>query len=433
MHIGLDFGTTNSAIAIAGPESVRLAKYGSSHTYRTLLYFDPNEQVGGRPAVFAGPSAIDRYLVGDGSGRLIQSIKSHLASRLFDRTMVFGRPFALPELVALFLERLFRDAERDLGPIERRRMVVGRPVRYASAETEEDDALAVARMRQALALVGVVDPIFEPEPLAAAHAYQSTLDHDELVLVADFGGGTTDFCLMRLGPRASKGGSQVLAIDGVGVAGDAFDGELVMHTVAPTLGLGSRYRMRDKQNESLEVPRWIYSKVRRWHHLSLLRSRETLALLDDLRKQSHEPEKLVALIHVIEADLGFHLYRAVEGTKVALTAHERARLHFDDPPAVIDSEVARSSFDQWIEEPLSAIAAALDRTLVKANVSPNDVDAVFMTGGTSLVPAVRGLFAKRFGERKLRGGNELISVALGLAHVAHDLGDRSVTTSVRDS
>jgi len=421
MHLGLDFGTTNSALARADASAVQLARFGDARTYRTVLYFDPNEQIGGRPAVLAGPSAIERYLAGDGSGRLIQSIKSHLASRLFDKTIVFGRAFALPELVALFLERLFRDAERDFGRIERRRMVVGRPVRYASAENDADDALAVARMREALALVGVEDPIFEPEPLAAAHTYQQTLDHDELVLVADFGGGTTDFCLMSLRqPRARASGSRVLAIDGVGVAGDAFDGEVVMRTVAPALGLGSRYRMREKANESLEIPRWIYSKVRRWHHLSLLRSRETLALLDDLRKQAHEPEKLLALIHVVEADLGFHLYRAVEGTKVALSANDNARLCFDDPPAVIDSKITRREFDQWIEPPLAAIAAALDRTLKKAGAAPSDVDAVFMTGGTSLVPAVRTMFAKRFGEQKLRGGDELVSVALGLALVARD-------------
>jgi len=427
MHLGLDFGTTNSALAHAGPSGVRLAQYGETRTYRTVLYFDPNEQVGGRPAVLAGPNAIERYLASDGSGRLIQSIKTHLASRLFDKTMVFGRAFALPELVALFLERLFRDAERDLGRIDRRRMIVGRPVRYASAESPEDDALAVARMREALALVGVEDPIFEPEPLAAAHAYRQSLDHDELVLVADFGGGTTDFCLMHLTPKLTSeprapasGHGNVVAIDGVGVAGDAFDAELVTQRISPALGLGSRYRMRDRASESMEIPRWIYSKVRRWHHLSLLRSRETLALLDDLRKQAHEPEKLRALIHVIEADLGFHLYRSVEGTKVALSASDHARLRFEDPPATIDSEVARADFTSWIEEPLSAIGAALDRTLHKAGARPADVDAVFMTGGTSLVPAVRALFARRFGAHKLRGGDELVSVARGLAWIARD-------------
>jgi len=428
MHLGLDFGTTNSAIARVTPSGdVRLASYDArfsgasrAQTFRSILYFDPQHLVGGRPDVLAGPLAIERYLAGDGSGRLIQSVKSHLASRLFDRTMIFGRTFSLPELVALFVERLFREAELDLGVLDRRRVVVGRPVRYASAERPEDDELAVSRMREGLALVGIEDPIFEPEPLAAAHAYARTLDHDEVVLVADFGGGTSDFCLLSLGPTR-RTQSSVLAIGGVGVAGDAFDGEVVMRVVAPALGFGSRYRMRmGKRHESLEVPPWIFGKLRRWHHLSMLKSKETLELLEDLRMQALEPGKLVALKHVVEADLGFHLYRAVEGTKVALSRAPSTELVFDDEPAVIRARVERDRFEQWIVDPLGAIASALDRTLHDAGVAPGDVDAVFMTGGTSLVPAVRAMFAARFGDHKLRGGEELVSVALGLALRARD-------------
>lgn len=419
MHLGLDFGTTNSAVARAGgshgvSENVRLASFSGATTFRTVLYFDPHEQVGGRPAVLAGPFAIDRYLSGDGTGRWIQSIKSHLASRLFDKTMVFGRTFTLPELIALFLDRLFRAAENDLGKLDRGRVVVGRPVRYAGSESDADDELAIARMREGLALVGIEDPIFEPEPLAAAFSYEQRLDHEELVLVADFGGGTSDFCLLRLGPLGTE--RSVLAIDGVGVAGDAFDGEVVTHAVAPELGLHSRYRRRVPTNDAddtLEVPTWIYGKLRRWHHLSFLKNRETLELLNDLRKQSLEPEKLLGLLHIIENDLGFHLYRAVEGTKVRLSAESETKLEFEEPH--ISTTVTREAFNEWIVEPLSAIAAALDRTLAKASITANDVDAVFMTGGTSLVPAVHQLFAKRFGEKKLRGGNELVSVALGLA------------------
>jgi hypothetical chaperone protein len=421
MHLGLDFGTTNSAIARAnGPNAdafgaaggaVRLATIGDASTFRTVLYFDPHEQIGGRPAVLAGPFAIERYLSGDGTGRWIQSIKSHLASRLFDKTMVFGRTFTLPELVALFLDRLLRAAESDLGALDRRRVVVGRPVRYAGSESPADDDLAIERMREGLALVGIEDPIFEPEPLAAAFSYERTLDHDELVLVADFGGGTSDFCLLRLGPRR-RGVSEVLAIDGVGIAGDAFDGEIVTHAVAPALGLGSRYRRRLPTGEdTLEVPTWIYGKLRRWHHLSFLKSRDTLDLLDDLRKQALEPEKLRRLIDIVENDLGFHMYRAVEGSKVRLSRADVTELTFED----IATRITRDDFNAWIEDPLTSIGAALDRTLQKANVTARDVDAVFMTGGTSLVPAVHQLFAKRFGENKLRGGDELVSVALGLA------------------
>jgi hypothetical chaperone protein len=424
--IGLDFGTTNSAIAVAESSGeVRLARYrGNVTTFRSILYFERDE-ARAQTQVFAGPEAISRYLAGDGTGRLIQSIKSHLASRLFERTSIFGRAWELPDLLSALLERLFREAEADLGELPRRRAVVGRPVHFASAESDADETLALERLRASLARVGIEEPIFEPEPLAAAHAYERTLDHDETVLVADFGGGTSDFCLLSLGPSRHRGNARaVLATDGVGLAGDAFDGEVVTRAIAPSLGLGSRYRARMSVGggpETLEVPTWIYSKLRRWHHLSLLKSRETLSLLDDLRKQSLEPEKLLALIHVIEADLGFHLYRTVEQTKVTLSREESSSLRYDDAPLHLDVRVAREDFDRWIVPPLEGITAALDRTLVKAGATPRDVDAVFMTGGTSLVPAVRQAFAARFGESKLRGGEELVSVALGLALRAAEL------------
>lgn len=419
--LGIDFGTTNSAVALATSEGdVRLARFGEGSTFRSVLYFEPD---GPRVAVSAGPEAIARRLAGEGEGRLVQSLKSHLASRLFDKTIVFGRTYTLEDLVGTFLVQLRAAAERDLGPLPTSGpIVVGRPVHFASAENEDDDAYAVERLRAAFARAGFERVVLEPEPLAAAYAYERALDHDERVLVADFGGGTSDFCLLEVGPSRRSRGREgvVLGTDGVGLAGDAFDGEVVMHAIAPALGLGSRYRMRTGDG-TLEIPSWIYGRLRKWHHLSFLRSKETMALLDDLRKQSLEPEKIRALIHVVEADLGFHLYRAVERTKIALGSAGAARLSFVDDPVAVEADVDRASFERWIVPPLSAIAASLDRLLAKTGTSERDVDAVFMTGGTSLVPAVRRVFAERFGEERLRGGDELVSVAVGLALRARDL------------
>jgi hypothetical chaperone protein len=431
--IGIDFGTTNSAIAVARAHDVRLAQFANASgerrsTFRSILYFDfdaPDRR--GAPSIHAGPQAIERYLASSGHGRLVQSLKSHLASASFDKTTIGAKNWSLEDLVAAFLERLRAAAEADLGSLaDSSTVVVGRPVRWAGAERPEDDDLAVRRLRAAFARAGFPQVIFEPEPLAAAYAYERSLDHDELVLVADFGGGTTDFCLLRVGPsrRAIGAALPVLSIDGVALAGDAFDGEIVAQAIAPKLGAGSRYRPRmatEGGREPLEIPGWIYRKLRRWHHLSFLRSRETLALLEDLRKQSLEPEKLRALLHVIEADLGLHLHRAVEETKIGLSNDVEAPLRFDDEPLSIDERVARPDFERWIGGSLEEIRAALDRTLASASVAPTEVDAVFLTGGSSLVPAVRRIFAERFGASRLRGGDELVSVGVGLALRARDL------------
>lgn len=438
--LGLDFGTTNSAVALADDGAPALVRFPShrddgaaeTSTFRSVLYFDPHEpDRRGRPSAFAGPEAIARYLRGDGSGRLVQSLKSHLASRTFTKTSVFGRAYTLEDLVASFLSRLRAEAEARVGALGGR-AVVGRPVRFVGAESDADDALAESRLRAALAQAGFDDVTFEPEPIAAAAHYERGLDHDELVLVADFGGGTSDFCLVRVGPsrrraREGRGGREdVLATDGVGLAGDAFDAAIVEHEIAPALGQGSRFEPQLATPEDLAtgrtiaVPSWIYGKLRKWHHLSFLKTKETLSLLQDLRKQSRRPDAIAALIHLVEADLGFHLYRAVEGTKVALSGAEQAELSFVDEPVEVHHPLARADFEGWIAPSLAEIEAAVERTLAKANVTAKEVDRVFTTGGTSLVPAVHACFARRFGEERLRSGDALTSVALGLAQRALD-------------
>jgi hypothetical chaperone protein len=309
-------------------------------------------------------------------------------------------------------------AEETLGPLGKR-IVVGRPVHFSGADTAEDDAFAERRLRTAIEAAGWDDVVFEYEPVAAAHYYETRLDHDELVLIADFGGGTSDFSLVRVGPNArSLGAGRILGNDGVGIAGDALDARILHHAVSPSLGLGSVYR--SMMGKELPVPVWIYAKLRRWHHLSFLKSRRTSEMLREIFDQSDEPEKIAALVHLIDHDLGYHLYRAVERTKVELSTRDAARFAFDDGPTHIEQEVTRADFEAWIAEETTAMSACVDRLLARAGVSGRDVDRVFMTGGTSFVPAVRAIFESRFGADRLEAGGEMISVASGLALRALD-------------
>lgn len=412
-RIGLDLGTTNSAIAVAGDDGkVRLATFehaaGVSETFRSLLYF----RQGDKPV--GGPRAIDRYLASEGDGRLVQSMKSYLADATFQATNIFGRTTTLVDLLGTLLKDLRARAEEQLGPLGGR-AVVGRPVHFASERDDEDETLALTRLRQALAIAGWDDVVLEYEPVAAAHWYESQLDRDELVLIADFGGGTSDFSLVRVGPgQAARGPERILGNDGVGIAGDALDARLMHHLVAPRLGLGMTYRslMGDKE---LPVPVWIYSRLLRWHHLSFLKSKKNIDLLEGIASQTPDGSAIRALLHVIENDLGYHLYRAIERTKVALSGAEEATFHFEDDPLTIEAKVTRAEFERWIEEDLARMATCVDGLLERAGVARGEVDQVFLTGGSSLVPAVRRLFASRFGEARLRAGGELVSVASGLA------------------
>jgi hypothetical chaperone protein len=425
--IGVDFGTTNSAVAVAEADgSVRLARFpsrlGERTTFRSILYFHREEDIDdGAPtlargvAAFAGPRAIERYLDTVGTGRLVQSLKSYLADHSFDATNLFGRTTTLHELVSYLARAVRTDAVATLGQLDGP-VVVGRPVHFVGSDgTAEGDAFAVKRLRTALAAAGFGDDVtLEYEPVAAAYHYESRLDHDERILVADFGGGTSDFTLIEVGPKARKAGARpILATGGVGLAGDALDARILHHVVSPALGLGSHYK--SMMGKELEVPVWIYARLRRWHLLSFLRTKKILDLLAEMESQTDDTEKITALRHVVENDLGYKLYESVERTKVALSTSEETRLIFEDDPLHLDVPVRRADFERWISEELQSIGTCVDGVLARANLTAEDVDRVFMTGGTSLVPAVHALFAGRFGAGKIAAGDELTSVASGLA------------------
>jgi hypothetical chaperone protein len=409
--VGIDFGTTNSTVAIAAPDgAVELIALpgpsGASPTWRSVLYFEPDG------TLTAGAPAIARYQATEGEGRLVQSIKSHLASGAFSRTQIFGRRWRLEDMIAAFLRQIRAAAGVDLGT----RCVVGRPVRYWGAESADDDARALGRMREALALAGFEDVAFEYEPVGAAARYAARLDRDELIVVADFGGGTTDFSVLRVGPgvRADDAGA-ILATGGIGVSGDAFDARVIDALIAPALGRGTRY-VCDELGSQAPVPAWLYGHLRRWHYLSFLKQADTMRLLARVADGAVDPAKIDRLVRVVEDDLGLALHQAVEHAKLALSSAAAARLALD--PIEIDLPVARPDFETWIAPDLDAIERVLDRVLADAGVAAAAVDRVFATGGSSLVPAVRARLAARFGADRLVGGEELTSVAWGLARRA---------------
>jgi hypothetical chaperone protein len=294
--------------------------------------------------------------------------------------------------------------------------MVGRPVRFVGAETEEDEEFALGRLREAFRAAGFEQVDFEMEPVAAAYAYESTLDHDELILIGDFGGGTSDFSLLHVGPGVRKRGRtarDLLGNSGVGLAGDAFDARIVRKLVSPALGSESFARSLDKVLPA--VPAWIYSNLERWHYLSFLRTANVVEILRSARLRALEPEKIEALVTLIDEDLGYHLHQAVQRVKFELSHEETAQFRFHDGSMDIDIAVTRAEFEGWIADELRTIEQCVDSLLQTSAIGRGEVDRVFLTGGTSLVPAVRRIFIDRFGEERIRTGNEFISVARGLA------------------
>lgn len=422
--VGIDFGTTNTSIAIVrGDESVELGQFPFlgqlTDAYRSLLYFEQsaNRQVPVSTFCWTGPAGIEHYLASENQGRLIQSLKSFLAVRDMDGTQVFEKKRTVEELIGRILSDVRQAASRQFG-IDIRHATVGRPVRFVGAESIEDDHFAEDRLALAFSIAGFDSIAFELEPVAAAHQYESTLQHDELILIGDFGGGTSDFSLVRVGPGVLDRGREdgdMLGNAGVGLAGDAFDAQIVRHLVSPALGAGTTFRSMDKQ---LPMPAWPYSNLERWHHLSFLKTREVIEQLERLKAQAAQPEMIGSLIYLIKNDLGYQLHRAVQKVKNELSAGETSEFQFRDGAMVLRSTVDRTSFESWIVDELAQIEACIDGLFSATGVTIQDVDAVFLTGGTSLVPAVRRIFERRFGVEKIRSGYEFTSVAMGLARQA---------------
>jgi hypothetical chaperone protein len=419
-NIGIDFGTTNSSIASANASGdVELAHFSymseATDAYRSLIYLEQmREPSFNGIKSWTGPEGIERYLSADGKGRLMQSLKSFLTNRSLQTTEILGRRYTLEELIARILSDLREKAEHQFGG-SITGAVVGRPVQFVGAEGDEDSNYAEGRLREAFHAAGYKSVEFELEPVAAARYYESTLDRDELILIGDFGGGTSDFSLIRVGPNIQRKGrtpGDLIGNAGVGLAGDAFDAKIIRNLVAPALGAGSQMR---SMNKILSVPSWVYAKLERWHHLSFLKAKDAMEMLRSVQGQAIEPRKIAALIHLIKEDLGYRLHRAVQKVKSDLSCNPVATFRFSDGFVNLEESLERSVFEGWIIEELQQIEVCVDSIFTSSGAEPKEVDAVFLTGGSSFVPAVRRIFETRFGASKIRAGNEFTSVAHGLA------------------
>ena len=411
--VGIDFGTTNSVVAFAHADgAVATLSWptvgGQTNLFRTVLAFWRED---GSVRHAAGPKALAQAEDPSGEGRFVQSLKTHLASRAFSDTRLFGRRFTVEDLVALFLRDLVGETPTQ-APV-----AAGRPVVFAG--TMPDEALAVERLAAAYAGAGMPGVRLAYEPLGAAYWYARDLARDETVLVADFGGGTSDFSVLRFSRSGGRLAAEPLAHAGVGVAGDTFDTRIVEHAIAPRLGKGASYRTMDKE---LPVPAYIHAAFAQWHQLSWLKSGTILADLRKLAATSARGDELEALATVVEMDMGAALYRAVGEAKAALSTQASTQLHFAGWGVAVDATITRAAFEGWSARDLAAIEAAVDQALARAGLDEGGIDAVFLTGGTSYVPAVRAIFSRRFPAERLHQGDAFQSVASGLALLATDGG-----------
>lgn len=410
----IDFGTSNSLLcgvtARAVDAPLALDPSASDPTvFRSILFFSESTER------FFGAEALERYVAEGMRGRFLRSLKRFLPMPSFEETRIGSRPVKLEELIGVFLKEMRGRANQHYG-VNVRRALFGRPARFS--DNDQNDALAEERLRTAAQFAGFEEVLFCPEPIAAAYDFRSRLTEPKLVLVADFGGGTSDFTVTRLVPGETQ--ADVLAMGGVSVAGDAFDGAIMRHKVSRHLGSDVKYKVPFGSNV-LSMPRPLMDALCSPAETCLLAQRDIMTFLRDIKSGSLGPDDkqhIEQLLCLVEDSLGFQIFESIEHTKRALSDHERTDFIFDYPGIDIKEPITRGEFETFSAPQVDAILGSLDRTLTDSGMSVADIDLVCCTGGTARVAALAAGIQQRFGAEKLVRLRSLHSVIQGLGERA---------------
>jgi len=408
---GLDFGTSNSAIGVMRDGTATLAPLEADSTLVPSAVFFDYETKG---RVQFGNEAIAAY-VGQTEGRLMRALKSILGSPLIDEeTVLGGRKVPLRQVVEIFVQHLKDKAEAFAGR-EIAAVVHGRPVRFVD-DDDSADARAQAVLEGIAKRVGFRDVAFVYEPIAAAHHYEQTVQSEELVLIADIGGGTSDFSIVRVGPqhrgRADRS-QDVLATSGVRVGGTDFDTALDLAAVMPLLGLGTQLVEKD-----LPMPNALYHELATWATINFAYTYRNEREIAELVALAAEPAKVERLLKVVQQRLGHRVAFAVEDAKIALSAEDRVAMPLAFVEAGLVATATRPEFDHAIAARVERLYRSASDCIAAAGLKPAAIETIFLTGGSSRVPAVRAAVARAAPSARLSGGSDLLSVALGLTQMA---------------
>jgi hypothetical chaperone protein len=403
---GVDFGTSNSTVGWVRPgQPTLLPLEDGKATLPSVVFFNADDE-----QVRYGRAALADYLEGY-DGRLMRSLKSLLGTSLMEgQTEVAGRALPFRQLLGHFIGEVKRRAEREAGR-GFDRAVFGRPV-YFVDDDPDADRLAEDTLADVARSVGFTDIGFQYEPIAAAFDYESRIDREELVLIADIGGGTSDFSLVRLGPeRASRldRRDDILATGGVHIGGTDFDKYLSLASVMPLLGHGSTLL------SGASVPSSYYFNLATWHTINQAYTRKSIAQLADLVRDAAEPDKLKRLQRLIDDRAGHWLAMRVEEAKIGLSDTPEVALNLDrlDPPELL--RVHRDLFTDAIGGMIDNVGATVQRLLDEAGIDPERVDTVFFTGGSSGVASLRERIAAIVPDARRVEGDLFGSIGAGLA------------------
>lgn len=404
---GIDFGTTNSALAIYDEESKEIH---STLIIPSLIYFYHDEK-----NYVVGEDAITAYLKDGMRGRFIKSIKQILSRSSFTETRIHNRRYNASDLVAIILKELKRRADQTIGQ-ECEKAIIGRPV-FFDDDNIQKDTLAQNRLNKAAEMAGFTKVRFQFEPIGAAFAYEKTLTKKENVLVADLGGGTTDFTYLVLDP--SKVGSldrknDMMATGGIYVGGDSFDSAFMWEKGTPYFGKHTTYN--GTLGKILTVPKSLFVNICSWEQMNFFNGQRIKKDIQEYYYFSGQDPKFKNLITLIENNLGYSVFQAIEKTKITLSKAKIAKFSYRKMDIRIDEEIPLADYEQIIKRDVDRISDYLNEFMLQNKIDVKDIDSLFLTGGTSMVASIQNLFKTKFPHLKLNSGDNFKSVAKGLAY-----------------
>lgn len=442
MIVGMDFGTTNSGMGVYDGQELRRLPLDPSNENpriaRTALYITNQQDV------FIGRQAVNRYFehnigrsvklqkvwVGEieviadlvyfvqdayvwvdvmSPGRLFLSFKTNLRDQEYTGTVIGQFFYPLESLVGLYLYVTRRRAEEILGQ-KITDVVLGRPVHFA--DDKEHDNLAQERLLRGAFQAGYEIVYLQREPVAAAYHYASLASGPQNILVFDFGGGTLDLTLMRLG----DGKRQVLATGGVPIAGDVFDQKLVRNRLPRHFGEGSHYG-----DKTLPIPKWIYDTFSNWQTILELQSPDNKRMLQRIEQTAQRPREIRALNSLVSGNYGLQMFDVVERTKRDLSERFGGMIRLSGPDFDVMELVTRRDFENIIRPEYLRIERELDQTLSAAGLRPQQVDAVIRTGGSAEIPLFQQMLRQKFGADRVHSVDTFGSVTAGLSILAHGI------------
>ncbi len=413
--LAIDFGTSHSLVGAFHqgqiiPSIAIDPTYADPSLMRTLLYFPETE------SCLFGHEALKKYLENDMSGRLFRSFKSHLPNKNYLGTIINNRSMTLENMIGLFLLELKTRSESYLKT-EIKKTIIGKPARYSMDPNQ--DQLAMERMRNAANFAGFTEVHFMPEPLAAALEFRKEIQKEKIILIGDFGGGTSDFTIMKI-TNSEFSENDVLALDGCPLAGDYLDSVFMSQRLNQYFGASTKYRLPMSSNV-LSMPQAVIERLNNPAHIVHLKEKETYNFIKEIQKCALKKEDQLAierLFTLIEDQQIFSFFETIENTKKQLSKKSKDLFQFNYPDLIISEIFASSDFETWSSTIKNEIQKTIDRCLEQAQINSDQIDSIFLTGGTAHVPFIQNMFKDRFGNDKIQTKKHFHSVLSGLVQQA---------------